>query len=222
MATSYQVCVALAALRRKPDANAPLDTQLLFGEMFEVDTVEGAWCHGGALRDGYTGWVSASDLTRDVTPTTHRVRALRTYVYSRPDLKSEPLHLVSMNARIAAGRREGRFVETQDGGWIFADHLADADTFESDYVAVAEHFIGTPYFWGDFRERWQVLAPGMGLERGDLIFWRGHVGIMTDADMLLHANAGSMAVSLETRADAEARIAPEEGPMRVAIRPKLT
>lgn len=33
-----------------------------------------------------------------------------------------------------------------------------------------------------------------GLERGDLVFWKGHVGIVTDAFMLLHANAYHMAV----------------------------
>jgi cell wall-associated NlpC family hydrolase len=36
-----------------------------------------------------------------------------------------------------------------------------------------------------------------GLERGDLVFWPGHVGIMTDAFFLLHANAHHMAVAVE-------------------------
>ena len=36
-----------------------------------------------------------------------------------------------------------------------------------------------------------------GLERGDLVFWQGHVGIMTDGFMLLHANAHHMAAIVE-------------------------
>jgi cell wall-associated NlpC family hydrolase len=36
-----------------------------------------------------------------------------------------------------------------------------------------------------------------GLQRGDLVFWKGHVGIMTDAFLLLHANAHHMAVAVE-------------------------
>jgi cell wall-associated NlpC family hydrolase len=36
-----------------------------------------------------------------------------------------------------------------------------------------------------------------GLERGDLVFWRGHVGIMVDPQRLLHANGHHMAVALE-------------------------
>jgi cell wall-associated NlpC family hydrolase len=36
-----------------------------------------------------------------------------------------------------------------------------------------------------------------GLQRGDLVFWKGHVGIMTDGFLLLHANAHHMAVTVE-------------------------
>jgi cell wall-associated NlpC family hydrolase len=45
-----------------------------------------------------------------------------------------------------------------------------------------------------------------GLRRGDLVFWRGHVGIMTDAASLLHANAHHMRVVIEPFAEAVARI----------------
>jgi len=39
-----------------------------------------------------------------------------------------------------------------------------------------------------------------------LVFWKGHVGIMADEEMLLHANAHHMAVAYEPLAHAEARI----------------
>jgi cell wall-associated NlpC family hydrolase len=46
-----------------------------------------------------------------------------------------------------------------------------------------------------------------GLKRGDLVFWRGHVGIMRDPESLLHANEFQMAVVAEPLAEAVARIA---------------
>lgn len=45
------------------------------------------------------------------------------------------------------------------------------------------------------------------LQRGDLVFWRGHVGIMVDGVMLLHANAHHMSVTAETLPEAVDRIA---------------
>jgi cell wall-associated NlpC family hydrolase len=52
-----------------------------------------------------------------------------------------------------------------------------------------------------------VAADLDGLQRGDLVFWNGHVGIMTDAFMLLHANAYHMAVVAEPLRTAVDRIA---------------
>jgi len=49
------------------------------------------------------------------------------------------------------------------------------------------------------------------LRRGDLIFWEGHVGIMADPRMLLHANGYFMQVTLEPLADAVERIAARYG-----------
>jgi cell wall-associated NlpC family hydrolase len=44
------------------------------------------------------------------------------------------------------------------------------------------------------------------LQRGDLIFWKGHVAIVRDADTIVHANAHHMATKIENTRDAIARI----------------
>ena len=44
------------------------------------------------------------------------------------------------------------------------------------------------------------------LQRGDLIFWKGHVAIVRDADTLVHANAFHMATAFENINDAITRI----------------
>jgi cell wall-associated NlpC family hydrolase len=55
----------------------------------------------------------------------------------------------------------------------------------------------------------EPLAPGPdhgGLRRGDLVFWKGHVAIMTDPETMIHANGHTMLVSREGLKDAVARI----------------
>ena len=49
------------------------------------------------------------------------------------------------------------------------------------------------------------------LRRGDLVFWNGHVGIMTDESTLLHANGHHMMVVSEPLKDAVDRIAARYG-----------
>ncbi|CCV03190.1 NLP/P60 protein [Mesorhizobium metallidurans STM 2683] len=55
----------------------------------------------------------------------------------------------------------------------------------------------------------EPLDPGTdfaGLRRGDLVFWKGHVAVMTDAKTMIHANGHTMLVSRERFKDAVARI----------------
>jgi cell wall-associated NlpC family hydrolase len=44
------------------------------------------------------------------------------------------------------------------------------------------------------------------LQRGDLIFWKGHVAIVRDATSIVHANAYHMATAIEPTHEAIARI----------------
>jgi Bacterial dipeptidyl-peptidase Sh3 domain/NlpC/P60 family len=49
-------------------------------------------------------------------------------------------------------------------------------------------------------------AESKKLARGDLIFWKGHVAIVRDADTIVHANAHHMATVIENTRDTIARI----------------
>jgi cell wall-associated NlpC family hydrolase len=51
-----------------------------------------------------------------------------------------------------------------------------------------------------------VEADLASLRRGDLVFWRGHVGVMLDDERLLHANGHHMLVAAEPLREAEERI----------------
>ena len=106
---------------------------------------------------------------------------------------------------------------------------------DTDYVAVASRFLETPYLWGG-RSGFGIDCSGLvqlammmtgraaprdsdmqasrlgtpierdALQRGDLVFWKGHVGIMEDDKTLLHANGHTMTVARENLEDAIKRI----------------
>lgn len=54
-----------------------------------------------------------------------------------------------------------------------------------------------------------ILVPESldGLIRGDFVFWRGHVGIMVDGILMVHANGHHMATVVEPLIEVAARIA---------------
>ena len=150
-----RVIAPTAPLRRVPRLDAPIDTELLRGETARVfeDTAEGwSWVQGEA--DFYVGFAPATALSEAAPEPTHRVTALRTFVYPGPDLKLPPIATLSIGCRVAFDGEAVtrgtpyRLLAGGDGA-IVAVHVAPLTVPpEADFVAVAERFVGTPYLWG--------------------------------------------------------------------------
>lgn len=148
----YVVTVGRAGLRSAPDAARPLDTEVLFGEGFDVyDLTADGWAWGRCATDGYVGWVPAQALKPGTAVATRRLTARYSFLFPAPDIKAPVLDTLPMGARLDAVGVQGRFLELADGaGFVFADHAApvEAPPCFTDPVAVAESLIGVPYLWG--------------------------------------------------------------------------
>jgi len=236
----YEVIEPQAPLRGEPSHDAPLLTEALKGERVTIyEKNDESWAWGQLAADRYVGWLSANALAPPGAPPTHKVVALRTLVFPGPSIKLTPREALPLGARIAVARRDDRMAVTPSGGYVPAVHLAPIDVDETDFVAVAERFLGVPYLWGgktalglDCSGLVQIALAACGiscprdsdmqeealgspvaaatdrsnLQRGDLVFWTGHVAIVRDRATFLHANAFHMAVAIEPIDDAVARI----------------
>lgn len=242
-----QVIAPVTAVRRSPADGAMQDTQLLYGEGFRVYDMKNGWAWGQAVADDYVGYVLAEDLGVVLQPT-HKLAVLRSFIYRTPDIKTRPLMGVSFGAQLSVGETVEKFAALEDGGFIYADHIVPLNAYESDWVDVARRFIGAPYFWGgresgglDCSALVQLALQACGMacprdtymqeavlgervdmpERGDIVFWKGHVGIISGAGLLLHANAHHMAVVEEDFDAACARIKKTDGPVTAIKRLKI-
>ncbi len=132
--------------------------------------------------------------------------------------------------------RGTRYATLATGGHVIARHLRPINQPAEDFVAIAELFAGTPYLWGGtsafgldcsglvhlsmricgrmvLRDTDMQAAtigdefdPADGLQRGDLVFWKGHIAIMRDSESIVHANGHTMLTSTEPLAEAIERI----------------
>lgn len=188
------------------------------------------WCHVKTVHDGYEGYIETANCDFTETPSTHWVTTKSTFLFEKPDIKSNLEQRLLFGSELTAVATDIKdsegalsFYQTDSGGFVWAAHCLEKNaTIKSSMIDIArEYYLNTPYLWGgrstdgcDCSGIVQMLAmaTGVNLPRDsidqqsalpstiefqnrraeDLIFWPGHVGILSSTDTLLHATAYSM------------------------------
>jgi cell wall-associated NlpC family hydrolase len=188
-----ECALPFAAMYNKP--NGDQVSELLAGEAFGLLDVSGGWAWGYSIHDHYVGYVKADAL-------------------SAPSAKAQA--------------------------------VANGDPVET-----ARAFLDMPYVWGgrggagidcsglvqrglaaagiaaprdsdmQLAETGTMLADEAPLQRADLIFFPGHVGMMIDGKSLLHATRHHGKTVIEPLADVVARVAAEH-PQAITARKRLS
>jgi len=229
-----QINAPAANILKRPEKDSPQTSQALMGELCHMYEEQGGFAWVQMVADHYVGYVDAAALSATISTPTHRVSVPSTLLFPLADLKSHPVQFLHMNARLQVLRIEGAYAAIAGGGFIYAKHLAPLTEYEPDFVSVAERFLHAPYYWGgktvrgldcsglvqsalhacgiesprdsDMQEKnLGAVVKGDALQRGDLVFWSGHVGIMQSHTQLLHANGHFMMVTSEPLTIAIAR-----------------
>jgi cell wall-associated NlpC family hydrolase len=228
---AMQVAVPRTPMRKAGNADSVAVSELLAGEAFDLfETVDG-WAYGRSVADAYVGWVHADALVPRADTALVMVTARVAPVFAAADIKAPVISELPFGARVA-GAAGTRFFACQ-AGFIHNRHLAAAPTTP---VEVARLFTGAPYLWGgrtplgvdcsglvqaaltacgtacprDSDQQRETIGTAVDFDdrrAGDVVFFPGHVGLLVDADTLLHANAYWMAVVSEPLADVIARLA---------------
>ncbi len=215
------------------------DRQLLMGSDVTVFEDQAGWSFVQTT-DGYVGYLETSRLAEPIA-VSHRVATFATHAYTQEDFKSRERNALPFGARVAVVDERRKFFET-NVGFIPKRHLRPLNKPFSDPATVAQLHFGVPYLWGGDSTRGidcsgliaaslracDIPCPGdsdmqqaaLGddltgpLARGDLVFWKGHVGMMVDEETLIHANAHHMATRYEPVEKAILRIeAQGDGPV---------
>lgn len=239
-----QVSVPLADLRHAPHGNRL--RQLPLGADVALYETRDGWCFVQAARDGYVGYVRSEDIGATVG-VTHCLSTLASHAYEAPDFKSPDRAFLGHGARLDVRSTDWSFADTPLG-YVPLCHLSPITQAETAPLKLARLFLGVPYLWGgngpqglDCSGLVQAVLQACGLacpgdsdlqqaalpqagddqyRPGDLIFWKGHVALVSAPDLLIHANVHHMAVAHEPLQAAVARIAAQgDGPPTGHARP---
>lgn len=243
-----QIGRSVVNLLRKP--NGARDRQLLIGADVTILWREDGWAYVQAAADGYCGYVGVSALTKP-QQITHRVTSAASHGYQNANMKSIDRCALSHGSMLAMLDAADGFIRTSHG-FVPKQHITAIDSYQDDPADVAALYLDTPYLWGgnsrwgidcsglvqaacracnipcggdsDMQEAslGTLLEPGTPPQRNDLMFWKGHVALVWDAETLIHANAHAMSTVFEPIETATARIAASDGPVTAHRRLPLT
>lgn len=215
--TRMQVVQPCVMLRETHGQVSAKDSQIYFGEYFDVYVVEDGVAYGQNQLDRYTGHVDLQSLSAELITPTHRVRNRHAFVYPVPNLKAEPVMTLGMGAFVEViGVAENGYVPLSIG-YIRENALKPIAVVDPDPVALACELLGAPYLWGgrqpsgidcsglvqlvysmageqiDRDSAIQEQNFGMSvsmddMQRNDLIFAKGHVAIVESPMTVIHAN----------------------------------
>ena len=125
-------------------------TEALMGErvtVYEID--DEGWAWGQLADDGYVGLAAgerADAAARRADP--YGDGAAHARVSRAVDQAAAGRDAAARQPHRGDARAGSRFAVTPSGFYLPARHLAPLDSHETDFVAVAERFLGTPYLWG--------------------------------------------------------------------------
>jgi NlpC/P60 family/Bacterial dipeptidyl-peptidase Sh3 domain len=227
-------------IHAEPHASSMPVSALMHGEEFAVLDIAGDWAWGYCLHDDYLGYLRVAELGDDFTAThivsAPATLLVATPSIKAPVLARYPM---GARIVCGEPSDCGKY-RACENGWMPVRHLSDVGKVDGTPADIAERLIGVPYSWGgrsgdaldcsglvqlvfglkgvnaprdaDMQQAGfgKALGEGEALQRGDLVFFPGHVGMMADGDRLIHANASAMAVSVEPLDVAAARFAEHE------------
>ncbi len=217
---------AISPLRRQPSPSSERVSELLYGESFIVYEEKDGWAWGQAGGDGYVGYVGLSNLGKPSVPThivkTPLAILFEEPDLKAPRFDVFPmgarLSVQGFDGDYAQVL-EGKYISIchlASLESIESDYVLTAEKFlNAPYLWGGRTALGIDCSGlvqtalqrsgrfvprdTDMLEQSGMLVPGHDssiLERGDVLFWKGHCALVLDQDYLIHANTKNMGVAI--------------------------
>ena len=178
--------------------NSEVTSQILYGEKFKILSKKKNWVKIKTSFDHYTGYIKKEKFYLKFKPT-HKVYRLRSKIFKK---KSNKFISTDKFLYFASGvlikNKEKKYIE-----------------FEKNFVKILKLFLNTKYMWGgrtsegiDCSALIQIYfyynrfffprdtkaqikfckrKSNKKFSKGDIIFWRGHVGMCVSKSQFIHA-----------------------------------
>ena len=199
----------------KPTTKSEVISQILYGEKFSIISKSEKWIRIKTIYDNYTGFIINNKFNRNFKPS-HKISELKSQIFKKINNRFIPTKkFIYFASRITLRKQNANFVEFEKDKWIKKKNLKKIDHIEKNYIKIFKLFLKTKYLWGgkscdgidcsalvqmyyyynnlffprDTKDQVKYCKKisKKSYKSGNIIFWKGHVGICLKNNYFIHA-----------------------------------
>ena len=206
---------SVANIYFKPSHNSEVVSQILYGEKFKILLKRKKYIKIKTHYDNYIGYIKKDKFLENFKPS-HKISKIKSRIFFKRDnrfLSSN--HYLYYGSGVCKRNENKKYIEFEKNKWIKKSDIKNIDHHEKNYIKIFKFFLNTKYLWGgktcdgidcsaliqiyfyynriffprDTKDQIRFCKRKRSKNRlkGDIVFWKGHVGICLNKSRFIHA-----------------------------------
>jgi len=207
--------ISVTSIHAKSSSDSEVTSQLLYGEKFKILSKKKDWIKIKTNYDNYIGYIKKSNFYQKFIPK-KKIFKLKSRIFKKKNNKFlKTKNFLYFGSGLSIRNKNRNFIEFEKNKWIKKIDTKEINHQEKNITKVLKIFLNTKYLWGGKTAKGidcsafiqiffyynRVFFPRdtknqvrfcntkkiKKLGKGDLVFWKGHVGICLNRSQLIHA-----------------------------------
>ncbi len=199
----------------KPSSNSEVVSQILYGEKFKILLKRKKYLKIKTHYDNYIGYIKKDKFLENFKPS-HKISKIKSRIFFKKGKRFlSSNHYLYYGSGVCIRNENKKYIEFEKNKWIKKSDIKNIDHYEKNYIKVFKFFLNTKYLWGgktcvgidcsaliqiyfyynriffprDTKDQIRFCKRNRGKNRlkGDIVFWKGHVGICLNKSRFIHA-----------------------------------
>ena len=206
---------SVANIYFKPSPNSEVVSQILYGEKFKILLKRKKYIKIKTHYDNYIGYIKKDKFLENFKPS-HKISKIKSRIFFKRGKRFlSSNHYLYYGSGVCKRNENKKYIEFEKNKWIKKSDIKNIDHHEKNYIKIFKFFLNTKYLWGgktcdgidcsaliqiyfyynriffprDTKDQIRFCKRKRGRNRlkGDIVFWKGHVGICLNKSRFIHA-----------------------------------
>ena len=212
MKNNYFFKKKFSNIYRNASKKSEVTSQILYGEEFNILSKSKKWIKIKSLFDNYIGYIENKDYVAKHNPK-YKIYSLKANIYNKQNKRIKTF--LPFCSQIEEINKKKNYIEFEKNKWIKKKDTKKINHYEKNFIKIFRLFLGSKYLWGgktsrgiycsaliqiyfyynriffprDSRDKMSFCKKRLKkkVNKGDIIFWKGHVGMCLSQKSFIHA-----------------------------------